>query len=175
MNDFNARRDIVDTTPAPATGSHRLPAPLGRLLGRLPAYPGSLLFAAALNLALAPHLRAGALDALGGKTLRLRVLDAGLAFDFGWRRGAFHAIRNGGAADLSIGASAHDFLLLAQRREDPDTLFFGRRLLMEGDTELGLLVKNTLDAMDLSVFERAGGVPGRLLARLRGARADAQS
>ena len=29
-----------------------------------------------------------------------------------------------------------------------DTLFFSRRLRMEGDTDLGLLVKNTLDAVD---------------------------
>jgi len=163
MNSLTPDGDIINAAPA----SRRLPAPLGRLLARLPAYPCALLFAAALNLALAPHLRAGTLDPLRGRRLRLRVLDAGLAFDFEWRGQAFHAIRNDGPADLSIGASAHDFLLLAQRREDPDTLFFGRRLLMEGDTELGLLVKNTLDAMDLSVFERAGGVPGRLLARLR--------
>lgn len=148
--------------------SYRLPAPLGQLLARLPAYPGALLFAAALNLALGPHLRTGALAPLKHKKLRLRVLDARLAFDFSWSPHGFCAIHNDGDADLSIGASAHDFLLLAQRREDPDTLFFGRRLQMEGDTELGLLVKNTLDAMDLPVFERAGRAPARLLARLRG-------
>jgi predicted lipid carrier protein YhbT len=68
-------------------------------------------------------------------------------------------------ADLAIGAAAHDFLLLARRQEDPDTLFFSRRLALEGDTELGLLVKNTLDALDASAFDlgalwrprRAGG------------------
>ena len=37
---------------------------------------------------------------------------------------------------------------LALRREDPDTLFFTRRLVMTGDTELGLVVKNALDAID---------------------------
>ena len=41
-----------------------------------------------------------------------------------------------------------DFLLLLARREDPDTLFFSRRLVSEGDTELGLIVKNLLDALD---------------------------
>jgi hypothetical protein len=35
---------------------------------------------------------------------------------------------------------------LALRREDPDTLFFTRRLVLEGDTELGLALKNALDA-----------------------------
>jgi predicted lipid carrier protein YhbT len=55
--------------------------------------------------------------------------------------------------DLTIGAAAHDLLLLARREEDPDTLFFSRRLALEGDTELGLLVKNTLDALDASAFD----------------------
>ena len=57
------------------------------------------------------------------------------------------------APDLTISASARDFLALARREEDPDTLFFSRRLSMEGDTELGLMVKNTLDALELPVFD----------------------
>ena len=35
----------------------------------------------------------------------------------------------------------------ALRREDPDTLFFTRRLVLEGDTALGLEIKNALDAL----------------------------
>ncbi len=53
-----------------------------------------------------------------------------------------------GAPELTISATARDFLLLLGRREDPDTLFFSRRLVSEGDTELGLTVKNLLDALD---------------------------
>jgi predicted lipid carrier protein YhbT len=33
---------------------------------------------------------------------------------------------------------------------DPDTLFFSRRLTIEGDTELGLLLKNRLDALEFA-------------------------
>lgn len=51
--------------------------------------------------------------------------------------------------DLTLATTVADFLAVALRREDPDTLFFSRRLSIEGDTELGLLVKNTLDALDL--------------------------
>jgi predicted lipid carrier protein YhbT len=53
------------------------------------------------------------------------------------------------AADLSITGTLHAFLLLAARREDSDTLFFQRQLRMEGDTELGLEVKNFLDGLDV--------------------------
>ncbi len=149
------------------SAQYELPDPVGTLLSMLPVYPGSVLFVAGLNLALAPHLQGEIWQALQQKKLRLKVLDARLAFNFSWKDQAFSAIANSGAADLTIGASAHDLLLLAQRREDPDTLFFSRRLVMEGDTELGLLVKNTLDAIDLSVFERANLAPARVLARLR--------
>ena len=44
------------------------------------------------------------------------------------------------------------FYQLLQRQEDPDTLFFNRRLSIEGDTELGLMVKNTLDALDPDIL-----------------------
>ena len=40
------------------------------------------------------------------------------------------------------------------RQEDPDTLFFHRRLSIEGDTELGLLVKNLLDRIELPRWMR---------------------
>jgi predicted lipid carrier protein YhbT len=53
------------------------------------------------------------------------------------------------------------------REEDPDTLFFGRRLLMEGDTDLGLLVKNTLDGVELPRLDPARLAPAEILRRLR--------
>nr|WP_232370200.1 SCP2 sterol-binding domain-containing protein [Xenorhabdus lircayensis] len=38
---------------------------------------------------------------------------------------------------------------LAARWENPDTLFFQRRLQIEGNTELGLHVKNLTDSIEL--------------------------
>nr|WP_206485879.1 SCP2 sterol-binding domain-containing protein [Thalassotalea sp. G2M2-11] len=51
--------------------------------------------------------------------------------------------------DVSFSAKGDDLLLIAGRKVDPDTLFFQRRLKIEGDTELGLEVKNLIDAIDL--------------------------
>ncbi len=59
----------------------------------------------------------------------------------------------------------HDFILLATRREDPDTLFFNRRLVVEDDTVLGLVAKNTLDSIEWSNLA-AKLHPVRLLASL---------
>ena len=137
---------------APAPAPFTLPAPLAALTGRLPAYPGSLLLVGALNLGVARQLPRDVGEMLLGKRLRIEVRDARVTFDFTWTGGAFAARPRQSATDLCITASAHDFLLLAQRQQDPDTLFFNRRLVMEGDTELGLVVKNTLDALELPVL-----------------------
>ncbi len=144
-----------------------LPQSVGQLLSRLPAYPGSLLFVTGLNLALARVLAPDVTQMLLGKKLRLRVTDAQWAFDFEWRNDRFCACQNKGEADLTISASAYDFVLLARRQEDPDTLFFSRRLSMEGDTELGLLVKNTLDAIELPVLNLEKFKPAQVLTRLK--------
>ncbi len=144
-----------------------LPKPVGNLLSLLPAYPGSFLFVTGLNLALAKNLAPDVRQMLSGKKMRLRVTDAQLVFDFEWLGERFSACQNKAEADLTISASAHDFVLLARRQEDPDTLFFSRRLAMEGDTELGLLVKNTIDAIELPVFNLEQLKPAQVLARLK--------
>lgn len=159
----------MSPVPPPAA-PFELPAPLGRLLGHLPPWPGSLLFTAALNLALARQLPADVGQALRDRRLRIRVRDACLVFDFAWTGVQFtpRTWREEGP-ELAISASAADFLALARREQDPDTLFFSRRLAMEGDTELGLMVKNALDAMALPLLDpqRLGPPALRaLLARL---------
>lgn len=141
------------TMQNPSTPAYRIPDPVARVLGRLPHYPGSVLFVTGLNLVLARHLHPDTLHRLEGRSLRIHVADAGLRFDYTWRDGAFRAARHDVAEpDLTFRADAWDFHCLLQRREDPDTLFFSRRLVIEGDTELGLMVKNTLDSIDMAVF-----------------------
>jgi O2-independent ubiquinone biosynthesis accessory factor UbiT len=136
-----------------STAPLRIPPAIGRLLGRLPAQPPAWLFVQGLNRLLAPHLPQDVQQAIFARRLRLRVEDAGLAIDFSWQGNGFQMARHGDAPDLTIGACAHDLVLMARREEDPDTLFFCRRLILEGDTELGLLFKNTLDGLDASALD----------------------
>lgn len=152
------------------SSSNLVPPPLGDVLARLPQYPGAVLFVTGLNLVLARQLSSEVTGMLQGKRLRLRVTDTHWAFDFAWRNGCFvaHPNASGSACgDLTISASMYDFLQLARRREDPDTLFFNRRLAMEGDTELGLLVKNSLDAMELPPLTLDSLLPSRIFSGLR--------
>jgi O2-independent ubiquinone biosynthesis accessory factor UbiT len=142
-----------------------LPAPFARLGARLPALPPTLALTTLLNLAPQRLLPRDTLAPLAGKRLEVRVRDAGLALAFSLGPRGFRPLGKGGPADLAITASARDFLALALREEDPDTLFFSRRLVLEGDTELGLLVKNTLDGADWSSV-LAELAPARFLERL---------
>ena len=125
-----------------------LPAPIARLGTRLPQLPPTLALIAGLNLALDRMIPREPLEPLIGKRFAIRVLDAGMTLRFAYGRRGFRPIFDAAAPDLAISARSRDFIALLAREEDPDTLFFSRRLLMEGETDLGLLVKNTLDAVD---------------------------
>lgn len=124
------------------------------LLSRLPPLPPALALTAALNLGEQLLLRQADLSALLGKRFQLDVIDLGLALHFERRRFGFVPCRRTASPDLRIAASAADFWQLLRRQEDPDTLFFNRRLLLEGDTDLGLLVKNLLDAIEWPEISR---------------------
>lgn len=125
-----------------------LPVTLARVGARLPQLPPTLALVGGLNLALDRILPREPLEPLTGKRLLLKVTDAGLALRFTLTPRGFRPLFDPRQADLTISATTRDYLALALREEDPDTLFFSRRLLMEGETDLGLLVKNTLDAVD---------------------------
>lgn len=143
------------------------PAPLAKLGERLPQLPPTLALVTGLNLALGRLLPREPLEMLAGKRFTIRVKDAGMTLRFAYNGRGFHPVFDPRPADLTITARSRDFLALLMREEDPDTLFFNRRLVLEGDTDLGLLVKNTLDAVELPRFDPARLAPAELLARLR--------
>lgn len=121
-----------------------------RAVALLPETPPSHAAALALNLLrhrLWPH---EPFDWLAGRTLRFEVAgpDRGVTLGFDGKR----FIAGQTPADCRFIASLADYLYLARGDEDPDTLFFQRRLRIEGDVELGLRLKNLLDATDLQVL-----------------------
>lgn len=144
-----------------------LPAPFARLGEKLPQLPPTLALVAGLNLALGRMIPREPLAPLVGKRFAIRVLDAGMTLRFAYGGRGFRPIFDAAAPDLTISARSRDFLALVAREEDPDTLFFSRRLLMEGDTDLGLLVKNTLDGIELPRFDAARLAPAEVLRRVR--------
>jgi len=125
----------------------KLPGIAARIGRHLPQTPPTLALVTGLNLALGHVLSADDLAPLAGKRLQLEVTDLGMTLRYGFN-GRFHLRQDTRKPDLTLRAGLRDYLALALQEEDPDTLFFCRRLVMEGDTDLGLLVKNTLDAVD---------------------------
>jgi predicted lipid carrier protein YhbT len=126
-----------------------LPRPLVLPLAVIPARAHGAVLAATLNRLFAGALRRGELDFLRERVVCLRVRDAGLAFRLTLAGARLQHCQSCLAADLTIDGVLYDYLQMAAGREDPDTLFFNRRLRMTGDTELGLFLKNFLAASDL--------------------------
>jgi len=122
------------------------PPRLASLVDKLPPAPPSLAFSLAANRLLWPALKELDWQPLAGRRYAVHVKDIGLRLRFTLTPRGFSP--DSGEPDITFIATASDFLLLLTRREDPDTLFFSRRLVSEGDTELGLIVKNLLDALD---------------------------
>ncbi len=85
------------------------------------------------------------LEPLRGRVLRLEIAGLRIGPQFTLAGTGLVPVPFG-RPDVTIRASLPDYIALALRREDPDTLFFSRRLVLEGDTELGLALKNALDA-----------------------------
>ena len=120
--------------------------PFSRLVSRLP-HPGSAVFATVLNAVLRRDLPQDVYLQLIGRQVEIAVSDWGVRFRVGVSSERFMPLPQNAAADLSITATARDFAMLASGDEDGDTLYFDRRVVVEGDTELALLIKNTLDAL----------------------------
>ena len=102
----------------------------------------------ALNRAFREPLEAGELDFLEGSRVRIRITDAAVDWLIEATENGFRPVDRDLDENVTISGELFDFLLLATRQADPDTLFFQRRIRIEGDTELGLGVKNTMDSMD---------------------------
>lgn len=99
-------------------------------------------------------LAEGELEFLEGRWLNIHVRDIGLLWYTSVVDGRL-VVSQQADADVSFSADASDLLMIAARKQDPDTLFFQRRLVIEGDTELGLYVKNLMDAIELEQMPKA--------------------
>jgi len=89
----------------------------------------------------------GDLSFLENKWLKVAITDLNLTWFLSFNKKLIIQ-KNAPQTDVSFSAAANDLILIAGRKEDPDTLFFQRRLKIEGDTELGLEVKNLLDNIE---------------------------
>ncbi len=128
---------------------HLFPSLLAKPLSLIPGGLHASLISKALNHLLAAQIADGELEFMVGRYLQVEIMDAGIRFTLFFDGRRLLAASVGNSPDLIFRATVYDFLLLASRREDSDTLFFQRRLKIEGDTDMGLAIKNFLDAIDI--------------------------
>ncbi len=121
-------------------------APLGLrgLVRTLPVQPPSFVLARALDRWFLPRLDEATRTALSGRVVELEVQDLGLRARLLLGARGFEVASS--APALTIRGGAQALWRLVRGHDDADRLFFERALVMEGDTEFGLLLKNTLDA-----------------------------
>ncbi|PSW18942.1 SCP2 domain-containing protein [Photobacterium sanctipauli] len=94
-------------------------------------------------------LEDGDFEFLEDRWLKVEVRDLGLQWFISYQDEKLVVAEHIEQEDVSFSGECNDLVLIAARKEDPDTLFFQRRLRIEGDTELGLEVKNLMDSIDL--------------------------
>ena len=131
---------------------HLFPSLLAKPVALIPGRAHATVVSKLLNRLLARHNADGDLDFMTGRILRVEVRDAGIRFNLAFDGNRLLAAAEDKTPDLVFRGNVHDFLLLAARREDSDTLFFQRRLQIEGDTDMGLEIKNLLDAIDVGAL-----------------------
>ncbi|MEB5540423.1 ubiquinone anaerobic biosynthesis accessory factor UbiT [Vibrio cholerae] len=109
----------------------------------------------AMGLVFREALQDGDFEFLEDKWLKVEVKDMELCWFISYQNDKLVVADNPVAEDVSFSGNLNDLVLIAGRKEDPDTLFFQRRLSIEGDTELGLEVKNLMDSVDLQQLPKA--------------------
>ncbi|MDC9720936.1 MAG: SCP2 sterol-binding domain-containing protein [Gammaproteobacteria bacterium] len=121
---------------------------------KAPLFAQQKVWLSLLNKMLAEPLQEGGLDCLQQSWLQVQVVDIGVSWYFTLTAGKL-AMQVEQPFDFLqykhciISGELMDLIRLVNRQQDPDTLFFQRRLLLTGDTELGLEIRNVLDAIDV--------------------------
>lgn len=126
---------------------NKISSALERMLSCMPSLPASTAFVSVLNDTLLHALPESACILLEGRTLQVGVTDTGVRFDFVLRNGRFEALPDPAEAGLKISATFNDFYSMISGKTSSDTLFYGHRLLLNGDLDIGFAVKDLLAGM----------------------------
>lgn len=116
----------------------QIPIPLKQLVAEFP-----------LNRLFAGAIADGEFDAFEGRIIRLELAAGGPGISLGFWCSRLRVVE--GPGEATIRGSVAAFRQLAERKQDPDQLFFQRKLMIEGDTELGLGLRNLLDSLEWSL------------------------
>ncbi|GAA0470441.1 MULTISPECIES: SCP2 sterol-binding domain-containing protein [Tatumella] len=126
---------------------NRMPGLLATPLGRVPLFCKKMCLRQLINWQYQQLIADGEIDFLQQRRLGIDISDLRWKWVMTLEAGRI-IVTDDSVADVWFRAGINDLILLAAGRKDPDMLFFQRRLIVEGDTELGLAVKNLMDAIE---------------------------
>lgn len=137
------------TGPPPPEPSllRRVAVHASTVVRRLPTQPPSFVAARLLDRVLLPRLDASARSTLSHRTVEVELVELGLRVRLRLGARGFAVAPSHDPPALRIRARSAALWRLLRGEDDADRLFFERALVMEGDTEFGLILKNMLDAI----------------------------
>lgn len=146
---FPTHNPLIDQSLAILREYFPSPAPLlDAVEQRIPIPFKQLAAEAPLNRLFARAIADGEFDHFEGRRIRLELIGGRPGITFGYWAGRLRVLN--GPGEATIRGSLNAFRTLAAQKQDPDQLFFQRHLVIEGDTELGLALKNLLDSLDFN-------------------------
>jgi O2-independent ubiquinone biosynthesis accessory factor UbiT len=135
----------------------RLLSPLtfSKVSTKMPFILNAALVEQLCNKAFSEQITDGDFDFLERKILQIEILDANLWVGLGFAQKKVRCVHfktNSSPSDVTLSINSTDAISLIQQEIDPDTLFFQRKLKINGDTNLAHQVKNTIDTLDPEVI-----------------------
>ncbi|MBT4522246.1 MAG: hypothetical protein HOC23_19785 [Halieaceae bacterium] len=161
---------MLDTLPSPISLLSKVKPAALRSISLVPFPVQRFVTGKVLNQLLDESIADGDLDLLENRVLALAFTETGQTWNFSLIDHKLQLVKPRQKADVCISGSFEAFLLISNHLEDPDTLFFQRELHIEGDTELGLTIKNCLHNVDTTalptpiakLLELAGNIAQRI-------------
>jgi O2-independent ubiquinone biosynthesis accessory factor UbiT len=150
MRDFPITRRLLSLLPSPRQVLARAHPLLKIQLRHIPFPLQQRVMEKIMAEGFREALQTGALDFLQGRWLRIEISDLQLRWHITKGVDGPVMINSAVQPDVVIRGTLRDFVALANQSEDPDTLFFQRRLSISGNTDLGLQVKNLMFATELN-------------------------
>lgn len=129
---------------------HYLPQLPARITRYTPAPVMELLLTQGLNHVLQAECRAGELEFLRRRIARVEITDLNFSFSLTFNGQRLQALLPAQPSEVMLRSDQYSLLQILHGDADPDTLFFRRKLLITGDTELGLYLKNMIDTVPLT-------------------------
>jgi len=130
-----------------------LPKILGKVATGVPAGLNRKVIEYVLNQAFEEQVKEGDFTFLTDEQLQIEISDANIFVGISFideRLICTHFNSSAGPATATLSINVFDAIQLIEQVIDPDTLFFQRKLKIQGDTELAHQAKNTIDTLDQS-------------------------